>query len=892
MTATNETQTNRNLLPQTVKPKLYKLQLEPELEFSEQNGAQDKKDLKFQGKADIEVEIISPTNCVTLHALDLEIVQATVEIDKSRLVKAESVRCDNEQQTASVVFPETLSPSQHIIIHFEYTGILNDQMVGFYRSSYKGPHGETRYMATTQFEPTDARRAFPCWDEPAIKSVFEITLIVPPDRDCLSNMDPVSQHINESGKKVVQFQKTPIMSTYLLAFIIGEFDYIEDKTKQGVHVRVYTLKGSSELGRFALQVAVKTLSFFAEFFDIAYPLPKMDLVAIPDFAAGAMENWGCVTFRETALLIDPANSSTVARSRVAEVVAHELAHQWFGNLVTMEWWTHLWLNEGFATWAADLAVDHLFPSWGTWLQFVSSTFSAALRLDSLESSHPIEVEVKKAGDVNEIFDAISYCKGASVIRMLANYLSLESFQKGLQVYLKKFSYKNAATDDLWNVLEEVSGKPVFSMMSLWTRQTGYPVVQCSYEQKGRWILEQCRFLSSGYKQSNTSSGGENSPLWIIPIGVISSSQSREPHYFLLKESKEQVDSSLLGKEEEWLKLNANQSGVYRVNYPLSMWEKLRKPVRNGELSSTDRLGLSMDSFALCRAGMMPTTCALDMMASFENEKEYTCWVDLISNFETLHSVFGKTDSSRQLMDKFFCYIMRHIAQQLGWRSASEDEEHSVRLLRPKVLRALVDFKDANTISTAKQLFEQYIHDKSSVAADLRGVVMAAAVSEGGRKEFDHVLHMFETAALNEEKVRCLQTLGCTPQVSLMKEALEWGWQHVRYQDFIYLVSSIGSNPKGVEVVWEYMKEHWSELYERYGKGNFMLTSFIRACTAQMTSFSEADQVETFFQSKQVEGCERTIRQCVERIRVSAKWFERDEKATMEWLQHYVKEHSC
>ncbi|EME30031.1 Puromycin-sensitive aminopeptidase [Galdieria sulphuraria] len=890
MTGTNEAeqqvQTNRHLLPQIVKPKLYKLQLEPELEFPEQNGAQGKQDLKFQGKANIELEIISSTKCVTLHALDLEIKEAAVEVNNSKLIKAENISYDKEQQTATILFPETLLPTQKVAIQLDYTGTLNDQMVGFYRSSYKGSNGETRYMATTQFEPTDARRAFPCWDEPAIKAVFEITLIVPADRDCLSNMIAVSEHINESGKKVVQFQRTPIMSTYLLAFIVGEFDHIEDKTEQGIMVRVYTLKGSSELGRFALQVAVKTLTFFAEFFDIAYPLPKMDLVAIPDFAAGAMENWGCVTFRETALLIDPANSSTVARSRVAEVVAHELAHQWFGNLVTMEWWTHLWLNEGFATWAADLAVDHLFPSWGTWLQFVSSTFSAALRLDSLESSHPIEVEVKKAGDVNEIFDAISYCKGASVIRMLANYLSLESFQKGLQVYLKKFSYKNAATDDLWKVLEEVSGKPVFSMMSLWTRQTGYPVIQVKQNQDNQWLFEQTRFLSSGFTEQTT----ENATLWIIPIGAISSSKPTETRYFLLKGKKEEMND-VFGKEEDWFKLNSNQSGVYRVNYPLSLWEKLRKPVQECILSSTDRLGLSMDSFALCRAGMMPTTSALDMMASFENETDYNCWVDLISNFDSLHSVFGKTDESRYLMERFFCHILRNIAQQLGW-NAAEGEEHSVSLLRPKVLRAMVDYKDANTLSIARQLFEQYIHNKDNVVADLRGVVMAAAVSSGGQKEFDQVKHLFETATLNEEKVRCLQTLGMTPQVSLMKEALEWGWQHVRYQDYIYLVSSIGSNPKGAELIWEYLKEHWNALYERYGKGNFMLTSFIRACTAQMTTQMEADQVEAFYRTKHVEGCERTIRQCVERIRVSAKWFERDEKATKEWLQRYVKDHNC
>eukprot|EP00871_Galdieria_phlegrea_P002238 jgi/Galph1/3014/GphlegSOOS_G1672.1 len=522
----------RHLLPQDVRPKHYKLVLEPELPSSASTVQGSKENLYFQGSADIELEVISPTSSITLHAVDLDLNKITLRLDSNRSIQVTQVTFDKAQETATIHFTESLPVGKDVCLNLWFKGILNDKLIGFYRSTYKTQSGETRYMAASHFEPNDARRAFPCWDEPAIKAKFDITLVAPAELDCLSNMSVVSERVNDNGKKEVHFEETPLMSTYLLVFIVGEFDFIEGRTPEGVRMRVYTSKGSSYLGRFALQVGIDSLSFFTRFFDIEYPLPKMALVAIPDFATGAMENWGCITFREITLLIDPEKSSTHARSLVAEVVAHELAHQWFGNLVTMEWWTHLWLNEGFATWAADLAVDHLFPDWKIWMGFVSSTLAAAMKLDSLESSHPIEVEIKKASDVNEIFDAISYNKGASVIRMLANYLSLPVFQRGLQVYLKSLCYKNATTDDLWNILEQVSGKPVFSMMSLWTRQVGYPLIQLEKRTAGEFLLKQTRFLSNG-KQDK-----ENSSYWIVPIGYILSTSPHEVKYHVLQSKSE------------------------------------------------------------------------------------------------------------------------------------------------------------------------------------------------------------------------------------------------------------------------------------------------------------------------------------------------------------------
>ncbi|GJD12448.1 Puromycin-sensitive aminopeptidase [Galdieria sulphuraria] len=850
----------RHLLPSHIRPEHYQLTLEPLLENSE--AAIEGKDLNFLGNVVVRLKILQTTNLITLHSKDLELTKVYCIFNSSETVPVSDISYDKEQQTVSLEFPKPFEASSEVTLYIDFIGFLNDKMVGFYRAKYRTKDGETRFMATTHFEPTDARCAFPCWDEPAVKATFEVTLIAPADRDCLSNMNVISEQYNDAGKKVVRFEKTPIMSTYLLVFIVGEFDYIEGYTTNGLPVRVYTAKESAHLGEFALNVGIRTLNFFTDFFGIPYPLPKMDFVAIPDFGSGAMENWGCITFRDMLLLVDPMNTSSEIRTIVAEVVAHELAHQWFGNLVTMEWWTHLWLNEGFATWAAYLAVDHLFPDWEVWKDFVSSTFASALKLDSLASSHPIEVDVKKASDVNEIFDAISYNKGASVIRMLADHMSLSSFQQGLQVYLKQFLYKNATTNDLWKTLEQVSGKPIVRIMSLWTRQTGYPLIEIKLNEKKEFILEQKRFLANG-----KPAGGQ----WTVMLRYIVSSSPSQVKCRLMEGPQEELNH-VLGKQDKWLKVNAYQSGVYRVNYPQFVWEALSEATKNGELDAMDRLGLSMDSFALARSGFLPTSTALLLICSFKDETEYACWVNLLSNFEGLSLAFGTNDEHcSQLLNRFFCHILRGIASQLGWKR-KEDEQHSISLLRPKH-------------------FNKYVEDPNSVDTDLRIVAMAAAVSQGGREEYEKVKEMYETFTLNEEKVRCLRVLGRIPDPQLAEKMLDWSWKHVRPGDFMFALYSLAMNRhKGPQLVWHYMQTHWNDLLERYGNGgNHMLSNLIRASTSRLSSKEDAQQVETFFHENQVEGCERIIEQSIEEINVVASWYQRDRENILSWLNKYLNE---
>lgn len=883
----------RQLLPPNVAPVTYDLTFEPELQPSQavadlltpDPAADDPAvgrvradpDLTFRGRGDIRIVVSEePIAAIHLHSQDLKIQDSEVrEPTSGKVFKVEAVREDPVMETISLVLSEPLVPGEYII-GISWNGILNNKMQGFYRSAYKDASGLTRHMAVTQFEPTDARKAFPCFDEPARKAKFRVTLIAPCECVCLSNMpEEAGSQTTESGKRLVRFQETPIMSTYLLAFIVGELDSIEVSDRSGTLIRVWTLPGSGSLGEFALSVAKSTLEFFTDFFGEPYPLPKCDLVAVPDFAAGAMENWGCITFRETALLLDPQNSSASAKSRVAEVVAHELAHQWFGNLVTMEWWTHLWLNEGFATWAADLAVDNLFPRWEVWMQFVCTTLSSALRLDALESSHPIEVEVNRAAEVNEIFDAISYSKGASAIRMLVDFMGLEKFQAGLRTYFKLHPYKNTSTEDLWRALKTVSTEPIEEMMRGWTQQTGFPVVRVQKTHEGNIEVVQERFSASGASESDTQ--------WIVPISFVTSQGADEVRKALLNEKR----SVLLLAEEfgsmEWIKLNASQSGIYRVLYTPELYGKLGPPLLEKTLSCTDRLGLLMDAMALARAGYLETPRALDVLSFFKEEHEYTCLVDVVGSLDELTTIFGQSSTAvADQFDSFAQSLLVSAGEKLGWEPQS-GEEHVVALARTLVLTALADHGHGPTIEKAKTRFAEFLSDPASLPADLRIPVYYTAIKYGGDEEYDAMLGLYHKSELNEENVRCMRALGKARSPELLSKTLQWGMEEVKPQDMVFVIHAVASNPLGRELAWSFVRENWTAFVNRYGRGNFLLTRFIEYSTKGFCLESHAQEVDKFFETVPKDGIERTIDQCLEGILVRSRWRARDEAQVQSWM---------
>jgi len=441
----------------------YNLTFEPDL-----------KKFIFTGTEIITASCKKSTNQITMHCAELKIKSCIVK--SGNHIVSSTVKTNEKKEELSIKLGEKIKGTATISLTFQ--GILNDRLLGFYRSKYE-QNGKTKYLATTQFEAADARRAFPCWDEPESKATFEISIIADNQYSAISNM-PVKSKKKIKTKTLYTFQKTPLVSTYLIYLGVGEFEYLTGKAGK-IQIRVVTTKGNTSKGKFSLELGKKLLTSYEKYFGIKFPLPKLDLIAVPDFAAGAMENWGAITFRETILLYDPKTSSTRTKQFIAEVISHEIAHMWFGNLVTMKWWNDLWLNESFATFMATKFVDKFYPEWDLWNQFVEDAMNVAMGLDSLKTTHPIDVKVNSPAEIREIFDAISYDKGGCVLRMLENYVGEPNFQKGLKKYLSDFKYKNAKGQDLWDAIGKASGMPVTSMINTWLKQPGFPVVEINQD---------------------------------------------------------------------------------------------------------------------------------------------------------------------------------------------------------------------------------------------------------------------------------------------------------------------------------------------------------------------------------------------------------------------------
>ncbi|CAH0398786.1 unnamed protein product [Chilo suppressalis] len=856
-------------LPKDVVPKHYNLELTPNLET-----------LTFTGKTAVKVSIVNTTKEIVVNCLDLELKNVKLQYNEGGTdltLNPVEVSLSTSDETARIVFDKVL-PKGEAKLFCEFNGEINDKMKGLYRSKYMTPGGEERYAAVTQFEATDARRCFPCWDEPAIKATFDITLDVPADRVALSNM-PVKEEKVNGDKKLIHFDTTPIMSTYLVAVVVGEYDYVEKKSRDGVLVRVYTPVGKSKQGIFALEVAAKVLPYYKEYFEIAYPLPKIDLIAIADFSAGAMENWGLVTYRETCLLVDEEHTSAVRRQWIALVVGHELAHQWFGNLVTMEWWTHLWLNEGYASFVEFLCVNHLFPEYDIWTQFVTETYIRALELDCLKNSHPIEVPVGHPSEIDEIFDDISYNKGASVIRMLHRYIGDDDFRKGMNVYLTRHQYKNTFTEDLWAALEEASNKPVGAVMSTWTKQMGFPMVQVTSEQRGpdRVLnLTQQKFCADGSVGDDT--------LWMVPITISTQEQPSKVALSTVLEKRTQEVVLENVAESSWVKLNPGTVGYYRTRYPPSMLEKLVTAVRDGSLPPLDRLGLLDDCFALVQAGHTPTAESLKLMEAFSNETNFTVWSSISNCLSKLSALFSHTELDKPLK-KYGRKLFANVTRRLGW-DAEEKESHLDTLLRSLVLNKMISFEDPDTIKEAKSRFEKHLSGEAPLAADLRSACYRAVLANADEETFERFLRLYRAADLHEEKDRVSRALGAVTRPALLHRVLSFAVsEEVRSQDTVFVIVSVAVSKNGRDLAWQFFKDHWKEFMERY-QGGFLLSRLVKSTTENFASEAHAQEIEEFFRTHHSPGTERSVQQALETVRLNAAWLRRDLDSTAKYLAAY------
>ncbi|CAH2301804.1 puromycin-sensitive aminopeptidase [Pelobates cultripes] len=816
-------------LPDDVRPINYGLCLKPDLI-----------DFTFEGKLEAAVEVKNATNQIVMNCADIDIITASYAPDGDEEIHATGFNYENEDEKVTLSFPSILQ-NGHGMLKIDFVGELNDKMKGFYRSKYTTASGEVHYAAVTQFEATDARRAFPCWDEPSIKATFDVTLVVPKDRVALSNMNMVERNPYPDDESLVEvkFARTPVMSTYLVAFVVGEYDFVETRSADGILVRVYTPVGKAEQGKFALEVAAKTLPFYKDYFNVPYPLPKIDLITIADFAAGAMENWGLVTYRETALLIDPKDSCSSSRQWVALVVGHELAHQWFGNLVTMEWWTHLWLNEGFASWIEYLCVDHCFPEYDIWTQFVFADYTRAQELDALDNSHPIEVNVGHPSEVDEIFDAISYSKGASVIRMLHDYIGDEDFRKGMNQYLTKFQEKNASTEDLWESLEQASGKPIAAVMSTWTKQMGFPLIYVDSEQNedSRVLkLSQKKFCASGPHL------GEDCPQWMVPINICTCEAPSSSKLKILMDKPETTVVLEGVRADQWVKINPGTVGFYRTQYSPTMLESLLPGIRDLSLQPVDRLGLQNDLFSLARAGMTSTVEVLKVMEAFVNEPNYTVWNDLSSNLGVLSTLLSHTDFHEEIQG-FIRDIFFPIGERLGW-DPKPGEGHLDALLRGLVLGKLGKAGHKPTLEEARRRFKDHVDGKNTLNADLRSPVYVTVLKHGDSSTLDTMLKLHKQADMQEEKNRIERVLGAIPSQELIQKVLTFSLSDdVRPQDTVSVIGGVaGGSKTGRKSAWEFVKENWEELFNRY-QGGFLISRLIKVSVEGFASEKMATEIK-------------------------------------------------
>ena len=751
----------RILLPDNVIPGHYDLELKPDLDL-----------LTFSCKEEITVAILHPCpSSITLHSREISIIEASfASADGAKTFTCKGIAYDLTLKTVTLDFGEAL-PAGQGIVHISFSGILNGDMAGFYKSTYSDADGNKKIMASTQFEALDARRAFPCVDEPAKKATFSISMIVKTHLTAVSNMPEITcQYLGKGLKKVV-FDLTPKMSTYLLAFAVGEFDMIRAVSKNNVEIRIFSPPGRAEQGRFALDCGVRALDFYDDFFGVPYPLPKLDMMCVTEFAAGAMENWGLVTYREVALMIDEDKASPQTKQRVASVVAHELAHQWFGNLVTMAWWEGLWLNEGFANWMQHFCIDALYPEYKIWEAFTTDSLGAAQRLDSLKTSHPVIVPIKHAEEVEQVFDAISYCKGSCVVNMVFALLGRAAFRKGLQVYFAQHAYGNTETEDLWAAWSEVSGLDISSLMRNWTQVMGYPYLTVVSEMRSATeltvVLEQDMFLADGSKSSDA-------PLWSIPLlfatpaGLVSETAQ------VMSQKRQEFKIPLKGASD-WVKINAGQKALVRVCYSADMLAKLHTGISSKLLSPVDRASVLLDAYALAKARLASPEIVIDLLRAFTDEDSSVVWDALSAVLNGLHLLLEQISPAvSEAFGQFAQRIVLAGLDKCGWDPLPSDT-HTCKLLRSTVLALLDTFacSDAAVVAEARRRYLGHFDDPAMLPSDYKTTVFKIVLQAGGVEEYEKILKTYYATSDNQERKYPMLTLGATQDMQLKARTLEW-----------------------------------------------------------------------------------------------------------------------
>jgi aminopeptidase N len=843
-------------LPKAVLPVHYAVELTPDL-----------KNLSLAGVEVVDIEVREPTARLTLNAVDMTVDAASIDDGAARA----EVALDAATESLTLTFPQPLSVGVHRL-RLGFVARINSFGRGLFYVDYPTDKGSKR-MLSSHLEPADARRIFPCWDEPAFKATFGLTVTVPANFLAVSNMPVAREEAVSPDLKRVAFAPTPKMSSYLFVLTMGELERLTADA-DGVTVGVVTTAGKREQGRFALDSAVQLLGYFNDYFGVKYPLPKLDLLAVPGGFGGAMENWGGITFFESRLLFDAASNADTARRGIFSILAHEMAHQWFGDLVTMGWWDNIWLNEGFASWMQVKAAEQFYPQWQTWLNN-NGAKQFALSLDARRTSHPIQQPVADQSEATTAFDGITYSKGQALIRMLETYLGEAAFRDGIRQYMAAHAYGNTTTADLWQALERAAGKPVTAIAASFTEQDGVPLISAETACQGddqRLSLRQDRFVIAPAPAVGSEAKALPPHSWLVPIAA---APLTRPAQSLLLDGKSEIDAGTCG---EAVKVNLGDVGYYRVEYGPIDRAALAKSL--AAMAPEDRLNFLSDSWAMVVAGRAAPPSYLGLIEQIGGDDHRAVWDQVIGTLSNLNRL-ARDRAERPALQAYERASLRPLFDRLGWNAAGSGDDEA--LLRASLIQALGEMGDADVLTEAKNRFAGFLQDPKSLPTSLRDAVSHLVGISADREGYDTLVALARKSTVTNERLRYYYAAASARDPALARATLALTLTdelpNTIVGGMINTVAFYGEQP---DIAWEFVQKNFDALAKRLGP------SFADAFVANfMTNFSDqahATELAHFAPAQATSGGRVNTARAQESILISADLKGRTLPAIDAWLK--------